>query len=174
MVHIRTGGCEVFVDRLRGGSYVRVFSETKSMVSREDGNPVRTESTSKSYQGQKSEENHKESRWRQFRKAAMEGLKRLGKAALKGLRAAAKALAAAGAVVVAGGAVTAGVTLLGMLVPLPVYEAKDERSGMSLIAMQPLVADQAFMPHIKAMYVPFHMAYSGLICSKGLQSDRPK
>ena len=54
------------------------------------------------------------------------------------------------------------------------YEAKDERSGMSLIAMQPLVADQAFMPHMKAMYVPFHMAYSGLICSKGLQSDRPK
>ena len=54
------------------------------------------------------------------------------------------------------------------------YEAKDERSGMSLIAMQPIVADQAFMPHMKAMYVPFHMAYSGLICSKGLQSDRPK
>ena len=42
------------------------------------------------------------------------------------------------------------------------YEAKDERSGMSLIALQPLVADQAFMPHMKAMYVPFHMAYSGL------------
>ena len=51
----------------------------------------------------------------------MEGLKRLGKAALNGLRAAAKALASAGAVAVAGGAVTAGVTLLGMLVPFPVY-----------------------------------------------------
>ena len=54
------------------------------------------------------------------------------------------------------------------------YEAKDERSFTSLIAMQPLGADHAFMPHLKAMYVPFHMAYSGLICSKGLQSDRPK
>ena len=54
------------------------------------------------------------------------------------------------------------------------YEAKDERSFTSLIAMQPLGADHAFMPHLKAMYVPFHMAYSGLIFSKGLQSDRPK
>ena len=54
------------------------------------------------------------------------------------------------------------------------YEAKDERSFTSLIAMQPLVTDHALMPHLKAMYVPFHMAYSGLICSKGLQSDRPK
>ena len=54
------------------------------------------------------------------------------------------------------------------------YEVKDERSGMSWIAMQPLFADLAFMTHMKAMYVPFHMAYSGLICSKGLQSDRPK
>ena len=55
-----------------------------------------------------------------------------------------------------------------------IYEAKDERSGMSLKAMQPLIPDHACMPHMKAMYVPFHMAYSGLICSKGLQSDRPK
>ena len=54
------------------------------------------------------------------------------------------------------------------------YEGKDEKSFTSLIAMQPLVADHALMPHLKAMYVPFHMAYSGLICSKGLQSDRPK
>ena len=53
---------------------------------------------------------HKESRWRRF-----------GKAAINGLRAAAKALATAGAVVVAGGAVTVGITLLGMLVPFPVY-----------------------------------------------------
>ena len=44
-----------------------------------------------------------------------------------------------------------------------VYEAKDERSFTSLIAMQPLGADVAFMPQLKAMYVPFHMANSGLI-----------
>ena len=55
-----------------------------------------------------------------------------------------------------------------------VYEAKDERSFTSLIAMQPLGADHACMPQLKAMYVPFHMAHSGLICSKELQSDRPK
>ena len=55
-----------------------------------------------------------------------------------------------------------------------IYEAKDEKSLTTVIAMQPLVADHALMPHLKAMYVPFHMAYSGLICSKGLQSDRPK
>ena len=46
------------------------------------------------------------------------------------------------------------------------YEAKDERSFTSLIAMQSLVPDHAFMPHMKAMCVPFHTAYSGLICSK--------
>ena len=28
----------------------------------------------------------------------------------------------------------------------------------ALIAMQTLVVDQAYMPHMKAMYVPFHMA----------------
>ena len=44
-----------------------------------------------------------------------------------------------------------------------VYEAKDERTFMCFIAMQPLVADHAFMPHMKAMNVFFHMAYSGLI-----------
>ena len=32
-----------------------------------------------------------------------------------------------------------------------IYEVKDERSGMSLIAMQPLVPDLAYMPHIKAL-----------------------
>ena len=56
----------------------------------------------------------------------------------------------------------------------PLYQAKDEKKFTSLIAMQPLVPDHAFMPHLKAMYVSFHMAYSGLICSKGLPSDRPK
>ena len=54
------------------------------------------------------------------------------------------------------------------------YEGENVKSFTTFIAMQPLVADHAFMPHLKALYVPFHMAYSGLICSKGLQSDRPK
>ena len=40
--------------------------------------------------------------------------------------------------------------------------------------MQPLVADQAYMPQMKAMYVPFHMGYGSLIYFKGLQNDRPK
>ena len=31
------------------------------------------------------------------------------------------------------------------------YEAKDEKTGTTLIAMQPLVADQAYMPKMKAM-----------------------
>ena len=65
-------------------------------------------------------------------------------------------------------------SFFGFLPPSLVYEAKDEKTCTSLIAMQPLIADHALMPHLKAMYVPFHMAYSGLICSKGLQSDRPK
>ena len=30
------------------------------------------------------------------------------------------------------------------------------------------------MSHMRAMDVPFHMGYGGLICSKRLQSDRPK
>ena len=32
--------------------------------------------------------------------------------------------------------------------------------------------DQAIIPHMNAMDVPFHMHYGGLIWSKGLQSDR--
>ena len=54
------------------------------------------------------------------------------------------------------------------------YEGKDEKTGTTLIAMQPFVADQAYMPQMKAMYVPFHMGYGRLIYSKGLQNDRPK
>ena len=54
------------------------------------------------------------------------------------------------------------------------YEAENVKSFTTFIAMQPLVADHTFMPHLKALYVPFHMVFSGLICSKGLQSDRPK
>ena len=45
---------------------------------------------------------------------------------------------------------------------------------MNLVALQPLVVDEAFMPQMKAMDVPFHAIYGSLICFKGLQSDRPK
>ena len=45
-----------------------------------------------------------------------------------------------------------------------IYEAKDEKTGTTLIAMQPLVADQAYMPQMKAMCVPFHMVYGRLMC----------
>ena len=38
----------------------------------------------------------------------------------------------------------------------------------------PLVPNQAFMPRIKAMNVPFHLLYGSQICSKRLQSDRQK
>ena len=54
------------------------------------------------------------------------------------------------------------------------YEAYKRKTGMTLIALQPPVPDQVFMPHMEAMYVPFHMGYCSLICYKGLQSERPK
>ena len=31
-----------------------------------------------------------------------------------------------------------------------------------------------FLPHMEAMAIPFHMRYGSMICSKRLQSDRPK
>ena len=34
--------------------------------------------------------------------------------------------------------------------------------------------NQATTPHVKGMYVPFHLVYGSLISFKGLQSDRPK
>ena len=54
------------------------------------------------------------------------------------------------------------------------YEAYKRKTGMTFIALQPLVPDQVVMPHMEAMYVPFHMGYCSLICYKGLQSERPK
>ena len=36
------------------------------------------------------------------------------------------------------------------------------------------MVDHAAIPHMKAICVPFHMGYGSLICSKMLQSDRPK
>ena len=54
------------------------------------------------------------------------------------------------------------------------YEAYNRKTFMNSITLQPLVADQAFMPHMEAMYVPFQMRYGNLTCYKGLQSERPK
>ena len=55
-----------------------------------------------------------------------------------------------------------------------IYEAENVKTGMNSVTLQPHFPDQVFMPHMKAMYVPFLMGYSGLICYKGLQSERPK
>ena len=45
---------------------------------------------------------------------------------------------------------------------------------MNFVALQPLVEDEAFMPHMKDIDVPFPLLYGDLTCLKGLQSDRPK
>ena len=57
---------------------------------------------------------------------------------------------------------------------LTMYEGKDEKTCTALISLQPLVVDQAAMPHMRAMYVPFNMVYGWLMCYQRLQSDRPK
>ena len=44
-----------------------------------------------------------------------------------------------------------------------VYEAYKRKTGMTLIALQPNVPDDAYMSHMKGMYVPFNMAYGSLI-----------
>ena len=54
------------------------------------------------------------------------------------------------------------------------YEGDVVKRFMNLVALQPLVVDEAFMPHMTAMDVPFHTMYGGLICFEGLHSDRPK
>ena len=43
------------------------------------------------------------------------------------------------------------------------YEACKRKRGMTLIALQPNVPDDAYMSHMKGMYVPFNMAYGSLI-----------
>ena len=70
----------------------------------------------------------------------------------------------------------ASITLLKStnLLTNPQYEGDVVKRFMNLVALQPLVVDEAFMPHMKAMDVPFHTMYGSLICFKGLQSDRPK
>ena len=44
------------------------------------------------------------------------------------------------------------------------YEAENVKTSMNSVTLQPHVADHAYMAHMKAMYVPFHMGYSSLIC----------
>ena len=55
-----------------------------------------------------------------------------------------------------------------------VYEGRLDKRFMHFLALQPLVVDEAFMPHMKAIDVPFHFLYGGLTCYQRLQSDRPK
>ena len=60
------------------------------------------------------------------------------------------------------------------MVSINSYEAYKRKTGMTLIALQPPVPDQVFMPHMEAIYVPFHMGYCSLSCYKGLPSERLK
>ena len=53
-----------------------------------------------------------------------------------------------------------------------IYEGRLGDSFSCQILIQPLGAGHATIPQIKAICVPFHMGYSGLICSKRLQSGR--
>ena len=64
--------------------------------------------------------------------------------------------------------------LLTIRTSLLLYEAGVIKSETGVIFLQPLGTGHATIPHIKAMDVPFHMGYGGLICSMALQSDRPK
>ena len=57
---------------------------------------------------------------------------------------------------------------------LIMYEAYKCKTFMKSIALQPLVADHAHMPHMKAIYVPFNWLYGSLICNQRLQSDKLK
>ena len=54
------------------------------------------------------------------------------------------------------------------------YEGCPNNHRTNLITLQPLATDHANVPHMEAMDVPFHMGYGGPVCSKRLQSDRPK
>ena len=45
---------------------------------------------------------------------------------------------------------------------------------MKSVTLQPLGADNATLPHLKVMHIPFHLVYGSLIAFKGLHSDRPK
>ena len=45
---------------------------------------------------------------------------------------------------------------------------------MTSVTLLPAGAYQATLPHIKAMYVPFHLVYGSLIYFMGLQRERLK
>ena len=47
--------------------------------------------------------------------------------------------------------------LLALFVHKIRYEAKEEKTCVHSITLQPLVADHAITPHMKDMYVPYHM-----------------
>ena len=60
------------------------------------------------------------------------------------------------------------------MVRIGMYEGCPYNHRTNLITLPPLVTDHANVPHMEAMDVPFHMVCSGLICLKGLLSDREK
>ena len=55
-----------------------------------------------------------------------------------------------------------------------IYEGTLHKRFMNFLTLQPLVVDQALMPYMKAMHVPFHLLYGSLIYYQRLQSDRLK
>ena len=64
--------------------------------------------------------------------------------------------------------------LIGTTLVWNIYEGRLDKRFMNFVALQPLLVDEAFIPHMKAIDVPFQFLYGGLTCSQWLQSDRPK
>ena len=54
------------------------------------------------------------------------------------------------------------------------YEGRFRYRFITFVAVQPDGSDQATMPQMKAMNVPFYFLYSGFMYSMRLQSDRQK
>ena len=54
------------------------------------------------------------------------------------------------------------------------YQARLDKRFMNFVTLQPLVIEQAFIPYMKAKYVPLHLLYGSLICYQRLQNDRQK
>ena len=54
------------------------------------------------------------------------------------------------------------------------YEGDVDKRFMNFVALQPLLEDEAFMPHLKAIDVPLNLLYGDLTCYQRPQSDRPK
>ena len=54
------------------------------------------------------------------------------------------------------------------------YEAEIVKRGMNSIALQPHVADHAYIPHMKAIHASFKWLYGSLICNQRLQRDNLK